>query len=591
MPQDSTGKRKRRGRTYEAIHPLARQRESVYRFEGGDTVAVLQLPERTLRVVRVRVTPRRPPDRSVLLFDGDIDLDADRHQIVRIRGHLVAFRPDQGLAGRILSRALNGVAYLELENGEREGRYLLPYRQRVELQALTPLTDSRAVMRVVSHFREYGFDTLGVTGSATEANSAIAADTIPPDRAPPRVTFAPADSLARYGDWILPPGAATGSLSAHDFDDVAPPALRSDGPPRLGFGVRRFSDLMRYNRVEGLYTGAGAVLSFRDAAPGLELRGSGGWAWTEAAARGAAELSLRRGDWQLALRGGRELAHTNDFMPPFERNPGFLLLLGGPDDFDYLDRRGMTIAIARDFGAAAEARGRLEFGWNDDRPEHRRLQHSHVGKDTLRLNRPITPGRYLLSRLVLERGRSTNMHSLRPGVGAALLLERADGELSWHRIETGVQFRTTHGPLTFATRLDAGLVAGTSPPLQTLYELGGGSSLPGYRYKEFAGDRAARLRGTLRHGLGILDSPIRIGRIVLPGPYPAPAIRWQSAWTAAPGEMAAAIESLGSRETDGIRNTVDLQLTFFGGMIGVGVARPLEHHARWKLVWSIGGGA
>src|SRR5690606_37330389 len=37
-----------------ALHPLAEGREDVYRFEGGDTVLVLRLPERAVPGVRVR---------------------------------------------------------------------------------------------------------------------------------------------------------------------------------------------------------------------------------------------------------------------------------------------------------------------------------------------------------------------------------------------------------------------------------------------------------------------------------------------------------------------------------------------------------
>lgn len=32
-----------------------------------------------------------------------------------------------------------------------------------------------------------------------------------------------------------------------------------------------------------------------------------------------------------------------------------------------------------------------------------------------------------------------------------------------------------------------------------------------------------------------------------------------------------------------------LVLAFFGGMLGVGIARPLDRRPDWELVWSIGG--
>ena len=577
-PEDSTAQGRKTGPTYEVIHPLSAQRDAVYRFDGGDTVAVLNLPERVLHVVRIRVTPRRAPDERALLFHGDIELDADRHQIVRMRGRLVEYHPDPGLATRLLGLAARGFAYFEVENAEHEARYWLPYRQRIELHAVTPLTDSRAILRIASRFGDLRLE---------ESRMGAAPPSDPPSY---RLTFATGDTLHRFDGWSRPPGEATAELSARDFDDVAPPELLPDGPPHLRFGVRRFSELMRYNRIEGAYTGAGAVLAFRDAAPGLELRGTSGWAWSEATLRGGVELSLRHEPWTLSLAAVRDLVHTNDFVSAFERHGGFpaLLLLGGIDDFDYLDRRAAGIAITRDLAPGGETRVGLDVGWAEDRPEVRRLLSGPLAADTLRLNRPITPGRYARARLVLEHGRSVGRFSLRPGIGARLVLEQAVGDLEWRRIETGVQLRGVRGPLTFATRLDAGVVFGDPPPLQTLYELGGTSGLPGYEYKEFAGDRAAMLRAVLRYDPRLLDAPIRIGALVLPALAPAPVVQWQAGWTAASGAAEGAVHALGSRVTGGVASAVDVQLTFFGGILGIGFARPLERHGGWDFVWSIG---
>jgi len=577
-PPDSADGQARRRPVYRAVHPVSALRDSVYRFDGGDTVAVLALPERTLHVVRIRVTPRSAPPGRVLLFHGDIDLDADRYQIVRMRGRLVAYGAAPGPGARLVGLAVRGIAYLEVECSEHEGRYWLPYRQRLEFHALTPLTEGRAILRIASRFRDHRIEK----GDATAA---------PAHRPSYRLTLASGDTLTRFDDWSQEPGEATAGLSARDFDDVAPAALRPHGPPLVRFGVRRFTDLVRYDRVEGLYTGAGATLALRDAAPGLELRVHGGWAWSEATPRGAVELSYRRAPWTFSLGAGRELAHTNDFVSSFERQGGFppLLLLGGIDDFDYLDRRGAIATVARDLDPAGETRMALELGRLDDRPEVRRLLRGPLTDDTLRWNRPISPGRYTLARLVLERGRSIGLYSLRPGIGARLVLERAWGGLEWRRVEGTVQLRGARGPFTFASRLDAGVVLGDPPPLQTLYELGTASGLPGFEYKEFAGDRAALLRAGIRYHPGIFAQPIRIGALVLPGIAPAPAVQWQAGWTRASDDaVAAAVGALDSRETGGVRAAVDLRLTLFGGFLGVGLARPVDRHGDWDVVWSVG---
>ena len=600
---DAEGRKdgERRGPRYETIHPLSAGRDSVYRFEGGDTVAVLALPERTVRVVRVRVEPRRAPARRVLLYHGDIDLDADRHEIVRMRGRLVWVAPGRPLVSRLLGAGVNSFAFVELENGEFEGRYWLPYRQRIEFQATTPLTDSRAVMRVVSRFRHHAVNVPeaggeGVAVAFASPGTAVAGSpsrdagaTGSPRRPSFRLTFAPGDSMGGYGAWTGEPGQATAEVSARDFDDVAPRALRADGPPHARLGARRATDLLRYNRVEGLYTGIGGILEFRDVVPGLELSGTVGWAWREEALKGGLEALLRRGAWEYSLRGARELAHTNDFLPPLAQGSGFLMLLGAGDSYDYVDRRSVTAAAARRLGVVGDSRAVLEVGWAEDRAEPRRLLHGPYGGDTLRLNRPVGVGSYVLTRLTLEHGRSVNMNSVRPGLGVRLVLERATGELAWRRAEAGVQLQRRFDGLTLAGRLDAGIVDGDDPPPQRLYELGWNTGLSGYGYKEFAGDRAVTARLSARYDPGLFSAPIRIGNLILPSLSPSPSVMWYAGWTDASAAAAPVVERLGSRVTDGLPNAVAFQVEFFGGMLGAGVARPLDRSGRWRPVLSMAG--
>src|SRR5690606_32417418 len=279
----------------------------------------------------------------------------------------------------------------------------------------------------------------------------------------------------------------------------------------------------------------------------------------------------------------------NDFASPWERGGSVFTLLGADDAFDYVDRRDVALALARTLGGG-DSRLRIESGWAEDRAEQRRVLRRPFGGDTLRPNRPVEPGRYFLTRLTLEHGRSVQIGSLRPGLGAGLTLEQATGELDWRRVEGRIHLRTMHGPWTLAARLDAGIVTGDAPPPQTLYEIGTWSTLPGYHYKEFAGDRAAIFRGMIRFDPGILDTPIRFGEMVFPAISPAPAVQWHAGWTDAPGDAAAAaVQTLGSRPTGGVRSAVDLELTFFGGVIGVGIARALDRHEDWGFVFSVGG--
>jgi hypothetical protein len=160
------------------------------------------------------------------------------------------------------------------------------------------------------------------------------------------------------------------------------------------------------------------------------------------------------------------------------------------------------------------------------------------------------------------------------------------------------------GRVIYAVRADAGAVTGASIPPQQLFELGANQNLPGFRYKEFAGNQAAVLSGLAMYPLPIWRAPLRIRRVVLPGVAPSISFGAQTGWAAA--TSVAAREStlrLGlagdillrpgtdtitavpvSRPTDGLKSSVDFRLRFFGGAVSVGVARATDHRDRWRFV-------
>jgi hypothetical protein len=76
-----------------AIHPLATNRDTYYMYEGGDTaVTLFSTSGRRIPLSRVRVTPRPNAPGDAILFFGDMYLDADRKQIVRMRGRIVELK-------------------------------------------------------------------------------------------------------------------------------------------------------------------------------------------------------------------------------------------------------------------------------------------------------------------------------------------------------------------------------------------------------------------------------------------------------------------------------------------------------------------
>src|SRR6185437_9304923 len=180
-----------------AIHPLAGNRDTYYTFEGGDTTVTLFSNGRQIPIVHVRVTPRNNPPGDAVLFYGDMYLDSDWKQIVRMRGRLVEVR-DGKVTLKSGSRlpGVGGASFVELINVEVDGQYWLPAFQRAELQARIALFgDFRSIVRIVSRFNDY------------QANDSSWSGPIAPPGVRHNLTFAPASIQDRFKAWERPIGA------------------------------------------------------------------------------------------------------------------------------------------------------------------------------------------------------------------------------------------------------------------------------------------------------------------------------------------------------------------------------------------------
>ena len=578
--------------TLVAVHPFARDREQYYRYSGGDTVTVLRSGGRAITVVRLVVTPHLADSARFAAFNGEIDLDAERGQIVRMRGRFVVLGPRRpgrrGLSPRM--PGLVAAAYVEFVNTEVNGAYWLPAFQRSEFQTTFALLGrSRAVMRIISRFSDYRIDDSGsVVTAAIDVN-----------RSSHRTSWATSDSVGHFGDWRAPIGEVTSSVSADDFDDVGPDAWKVVGAPRLDFVPANTDNLVRFDRVQGLYTGFETTLQMRSAFPGLSVGALGGYAWSERTLRGGAHASLRRESWTFGARAERTLPSTNDFIRPFDpQSGGLAAAIGSIDDFDYVDRRIAVASVTRVIGSVEGALVTLQAGVGDDRAEYARLQHGWGGGGAFRPNRGILPGTYALGIVDVELHPSISGDFVQPGLGARLHHEVARGALGWQRTELAVAGRKYYGPIALSLEAQGGVVIGTVIPPQTLFELGRGSGLPGYAYKEFAGDRAALFRGYAGYTSSLWRAPRRVwGNVFVPGFAPGVAAGLNGGWTRLSSDAALrALAGLGdparssvvSRATDGVRATAGFGLTFFSGVAHVGVARPIDRAAPWKVVAGLG---
>jgi hypothetical protein len=563
-----------------AVHPFAARRDEIYRFTGGDTVDIIRLPDRTIPIARIHVEARGQPDRPTLLFEGDIDVDAARMNIVRMQGRLIP----SGRSRTFLDAIAQGVLYVRFETAEYDGEYWLPREQRFEAQAVSRLSEGRVVFRVVSRFVDVWPNDPDIARA-------------PDPREHPYGIIRGAENLgalSRFGDWEIDIGRLSSDARATDFDRFAPPSIAPTGRPRLSFGARHFSQLARINHVEGVFTGLGLIYDFGDVSPGTSIRAHGGWAWSEQTARGGGELAQQVGeDWEVRARGERQLAHTNDFTSALEPEPGVPPLFGA-EQYDYVDR---TIG-----GIVVRTRPREGLAW---RFEAARARDENVGRNVVplenpdsapqpinasRLNRPMFEGAYWLGRAEVRRNPSAGGLSLQPGVGLRLGVEAATGELDWQRAEAGFSIRRMLGRFTLSGRVDAGITLSDSTPPQAMFELGTATDLPGFEHKAFTGDRAALVRAGIMYTLPIFNAPIRTGSLWLPAPAPAPSVAIQTGWTDASAETLAIMNRFGWQTSDGARSAIDLRMRFFGGSVSIGAARPLDRDGTWRFVWGLTGG-
>ena len=84
--------------------------------------------------------------------------------------------------------------------------------------------------------------------------------------------------------------------------------------------------------------------------PGLELRGTAGYAWWPGLFRGGISATLERDRWSTNLKAMRDLDLATKFPDPLDYNRG-LRALFQLDNYDYVDRLTAGAGISRFFSA------------------------------------------------------------------------------------------------------------------------------------------------------------------------------------------------------------------------------------------------
>jgi hypothetical protein len=271
--------------------------------------------------------------------------------------------------------------------------------------------------------------------------------------------------------------AVTVLLQSSPADTTQPhPTLRHrdtvTAAPTPGLAFERLSDLLQYNRVQGLSLGVG----YRVPVPGLvHTAGYATIRYGFSDERVTGRLSLVRDspNGQLAISGYHDIADLDPFSPGRDFPNTFNSLLAGHDDGDYALADGGTGTVEVSVGPAVDLSltARVEHQHSTARVARSAINDFFGGSGRFPPNPPIKEGVF-------------------GGVGARLSgARRARWSLALDVLsgtgQTAARLygtvRRSFGGRRVTVRIKAG--AGTEPALpQTLFRLGGLHTVRGFEY-------------------------------------------------------------------------------------------------------------
>ncbi len=254
--------------------------------------------------------------------------------------------------------------------------------------------------------------------------------------------------------------------------------------------------LFDYNRVQGIFLGLELPKSIASKARIVTVHGFAGYGFKEKALRyslGLDRYFFNRRDYRFEI-GGKfyDLTDTHDnwIIMPSENMLSSILI---HEDFrDYYRRRGYELHMSQNY--TVFLKGTLGYRSDDYTSLNKNADWAIFGGDKkFRANPAIVEGnmRSIFAEIYWDSRDDRELP--RRGWYAKLTAEFSNSKLKSDFFFNRYFFEfRRYQPLSHSERLDIRLIAATAEgnlPIQKQYELGGLSTLRGFRYKEFAGDR------------------------------------------------------------------------------------------------------
>jgi hypothetical protein len=443
-------------------HPAAAGAEAIYDYRLADSLAI-RLPGRSepVQAYEVEVRPERT-DVSALI--GSVYVDRETADIVRMT---FTFTPASYVDPRL------DYINISLDNSLWHGRYWLPHEQAVEIRRQVPELDFAAGAVILARFRVYDYEFNIDLGPSDFLGYHIG--TVPREQ---REAFPFEEGL--YDD-LSTRGLAPPTEMRTVRRRAAALVGRTDlsGLPRWRLSIPEPSSVLRFDRAEGVYLGAGVAY-----VPGPDRRFHLGAGYAFSSGRpsllGSAELPVDAGGTvtiDAAWNDLRDIGFRRGVPGSFNT----LTAAFGEDHLDPYHASGVGIQLAR---PVRDWIGTARLYAERHRPASRVVGGGIAGSD-FRPVRPIPRGDLIAGSVrfarVAELGGST--------WGGSFSLEAGLFEDDFYLrpvVDLEGLGRSADGATDVRVRLAAG--AAPNAPPQKLFLLGGINTLPGYSYRTFVGD-------------------------------------------------------------------------------------------------------
>jgi hypothetical protein len=472
-----------------ALHPLAGGAARSYHYDLMDSVSVMLPGRPPLRLYKVQLIPKQA---APALVAGQLWIDAATFDVVRFSFRYVGTglfaTPDSSGDDSTSVRRVNSLANrfitidVDLEYGQQDGRYWMPFRQTVVGTFTIPLARGKVIpFQARTEFSDYeiGLDHLDRPDSADRQGGQVVKGEWPGGsfeiRQPPDSVF---DNYAGWTDSLRL--EAQPQLDARLRSTVADLAriieeLPGDMTDRraISLGYERLSDALQYNRAQGLSIGAGARVSV----PGMPFTNifpTVRYGFSDQRVTGRLALVHDGPSGRFTFAGYRDVADVDPFSPGRTLANSASALFTAHDYGDYFLATGGEASMLTSIGLGTD----LAISLRGERQrsmarEARSWVNDQLGGTGLM---PLNPS-------VLE-GDFGVVGAKLIHVGGWRWMLAAEGmagkSLTTGRAYAGVQ-RSVGGSRGLTVRLKAGVAEASAPP-QLQFRLGGRETVRGFDY-------------------------------------------------------------------------------------------------------------